>query len=682
MDARSAIPSANGMEEKNSSVAGNAAAATPVESWIVEIPFQHVFVEACARERKLQPEEVVEFIEDKLETLCRVQVREALCDGSRVMGDVSVWSLRATCPFCEAGHDQVLESRNWVRIHDWWKEERDATIQSEDEYIQEHAMEVRAVNDDITPSRLLLDDFFLEAIEGWGATGVVPRSRKRNAYGISLARMRKSVDGQLSLHMPEVGLKSVTYGAEGYFGGLYRCPHCGGVFAAVYRDKHQRRRLGKYELLSYFDAGIDELIHASERQRRHTASSSNPHGLLPTMTAYVERSGDIVSLDAIIAGRWHRLEFNTRIGSFLLDGSSYVGGCFKVQDFLEHPLVASGIFGSSKLAGLLGKMLPGLPDGANFGFGDHKGLRNLHILISANRFVGYPSSFYDASDAIASMEEIYPLGTGLPRNYSDIPALYEMTGLPEKKSLKRLLYARPELLFALLNTPELPFRNIDILRRFLELSEVETLLRLLNLRPRSCAGWRRLASVKGEKAVFGYLISNTPEAIGNMSFLLDGAVEELKGTVQDYVAKASMKDLKKILTCQVWQNEHPGIDLDAPYAYDDFAEGLELSVGKYAFVLPRSPRDFVLASIELKNCLDSPAFMPPRPERTIVILLREKRKFVAGLEVGHDGTVITALAKCNRPIAEHDDLNAAVGEWAARKSLLIAIDDECGFDEF
>lgn len=680
MDTRSAIPSASRRGAGEKGTAGGAAA--PVESWTVEIPFQHVFVEARACEEKLQPETAMDFIEDELRLLCRVRVREVLCGDSRTMCDVSVWRLRATCPFCKAGRDQVLDSRNWVYIHDWWREEIDATVQSEDEYIQEHAMEARFITGDATPAKLLLDAFFLEAIEKWGEAGVMPTSRKRNAYGISLAATRKSVDGQLSLHMPEVGLKSVTYGAEGYFGGLYRCPHCGGVFAAVYRDRHQRRRLGKYELLSYFDAGIDELIHAGERQRRHAASSSNPDGLLPTMTAYMERSGDIVSLEANIAGRWHRIEFNTKIGNFLLDDSTYVGDSFWSEELLENPLVKSGIFGSCEVVELLSGLLPSLPDGVGFSYGSMQNFCNLQLLIIANRFIGYPAAFYEEAKNRSALDDVYPMGSNLPRDYAEMPKLYEMTGLPDKKSLKRLLYAKPALLRELLGVSNLPFRNIDMLRRFLERPDASRLLRLLNIKPMSCAGWRWLATVKGERAVFDYLANNTPEAIVDFSVLLDSAVGELKDYAQDCVAGISMGELEKVLACQKWQREHPDMDLDASYAYDVFAEGLELDAGKYAFVLPRSPRDFVLASVELRNCLSSPAYIPPKPEKTIIVLMKEKRKFVAGLEVGHDGTVITALAKCNRPIAEHDDLNAAVGEWAARKSLLIAIDDKCGIYAF
>lgn len=680
MGLKGANPSVRRRDARGKDAAAGVAAS--VESWTVEIPFQHVFVEACAYEEKLQPETAMDVVEDELRALCRVRVREALCCDSRTMRDVSVWRLRATCPFCEAGRDQILDSRNWVYVHDWWREEIDATAQSEDTYIQEHAMEVRFVTGDTTPAKLLLDAFFLEAIEKWGESGILPTPRKRNAYGISLATTRKSIDGQLGLHMPEVGFRSVTYGIEGYFGGLYRCPHCGGVFAVVYRDEQQRRRLGKYELLSYYNEGIDELIGVSERRRRCMASPSNPLGLLPTMAAHVERSGGAVSLEANIAGRRHRFELNTENGSFLLDGSTYVRGYFRVGEFLENPLVDSGIFGSRELVELLKGLLPGFPRGVEFDFESNRGLRNLHTLISANRFVSYPSSFYDASDPIVSMQEIYPLGLGLPRDYSDVPALYEMTGLPEKKSLKRVLYTRPKLLFALLNAPELPFGNVDVLRRFLELREAETLLPILNLRPRSCAGWRWLVSAKGEKVVLDYLTSNTPDAIADMSHLLDGAIGELEDVVRDCVARASMGDVKKILACQEWQNEHPEMDLDAPYAYDNFAEGLELDGGKYAFVLPRNPRDFVLASIELKNCLNTLAFLSSKPEGAVIVLVKEGEKFVAGIRVGRDGRVVTALAKCNKPIRECSKLNTAVEKWMERKSLLLAIDDEYGICAF
>lgn len=674
--------SANRKNARKRAVKSEVTPANAAESWTVEIPFQYVFVEACTYEEDLQPEIAMKFIEDKLETVCRVRVREALCGDSRIMRDVSVGHLRATCPFCETGHDQVLSSKNWVYIHDWRGVEIDATVQSEDEYVQKHSTDIRLLTNHTATSRLLCDTFFLEAIKKWGEAGIFPMLHRKSAYGIDFAAIREGMNGQLSFHMPEIGLKSVTYGIEGYFGGLYQCPHCGGVFAAVYRDRRQKRRLGKYELFSYYDKGIDELINTSARQKYRMISSSNPFGLLPTMTAHVELSGDSVSLDANIAGCWHRLEFNTAIGTFLLDGSTYIKDCFKVEEFLEHPLVASGIFSSRKLTELLRRMLPELPNGVEFDFEDNRGFRNLHILISANRFIGYPSSFYSASDPISSMRHLYPLGSGLPRNHSDISMLYKMTGLPDKKSLKRSLYTRPDLLLALLNTPELPFRNVDILRRFFELREAESLLNILNFEANSCAGWRWLASVKSERAVFDYITSNTPDVVLGMSHLFNGAIEELKDAVQEQVAGASMESVEKILACQKWQNEHPNIGLDTSYVYDEFAEKLELDIGRYTFVLPESPRDFVLASVELKNCLNTLVFLSPDPNEPVIVLMKERAKFVAGLRVNREGAVITALAKCNKPIAECSDLNAAVEKWAECKSLLLAIDNECEIDDF
>lgn len=554
---------------------GKEATRDNANAWTVEVPFQYVFVEAEARRTDLDLENAIDFIEKEFETLCRVTLHKTPDEDPRSMTGVSAWQLLAPCPFSHQGEASVLESSNWVRVHKWTVEEFDAAVESEDDYIQSHAADIKTICDDLGPSRVLMNRFFGRSLAEWGAGEAITfdscseAGLEQNVYGLNLSELVEALSDHVESDASESRAERLAYGVEGYFGGLYRCPHCGGIFAVVFRDSCNPRRRGRYEMLSLYSDTLDKLTrassHAVQAKRISSIGKDIPHvsRVRPTMSVEVKRFAEDIVLTTNIAGIQHQLAFNTGTGTFLLDGSSYAFGfLFRIRPFFQNPFVWSGLFGVRELVERVSRLLPPLPEGVGMRFGPGQSFRNLFLLIAANRFIGYPSSFYEESSSRGFPWSSYSLSVGLPREYSELPRFYEKAGLPGGEAIKRVLFNRPNVLLEAARAPGLPFSDTDMLCRFFELPAAGKLLLLVNPRQFSCLGWRWLGSVKGEEAVFDFLVTHSRETINDMSELLEDAGRGFVDLALKDIANLSIEDIGKELKRRKRQDEPPCMNPD------------------------------------------------------------------------------------------------------------------------
>lgn len=642
--------------------------AEGVVSWTCEIPFQYVWAKARMRQRELSAENPMELLEREFDTLSRIHLYEICYGAARSLRGVTIQQLEASCPFCEEGKHQVLKSGNWVYIHDWAEEEHDPTEGSD------KPPEVTTPGfEDSGEGTDLNEAFFRAAIEAWGDEGAFPAPEPphgENAYGIDLDDLRVVASGQLSMSLPELEFLSKTYGLAGYFGGLYRCPHCGNVFACVYRDSHHPRRQGRFELLASANAQLDAMLAEEAALEQSESSAHDPDRLVPTMTATVEQKCEQVSVRANVAGRWHELMFDTARGTFLLDGSSYIRYGLDCMALAEHPLAKSGIFGVRELVERLRCLLPPLPDGVELCFGEDLGGQNMLMLIAANRFVGYQASFYNGLPTSSNYVDLFALGVGLPRSYEDLPSYYQITGLPDKKSLKRVLFERADVLYILLQMPDIPFSNVDILRRFFEHQHVVDYLKAINEEPRSCYGWRKFAEAKGDAFVLRFLEENTLGTLGDLSIVFDEVDNEAQlSELFDMANPATKEGFKFLFECWRWQKLHPSLPAERPYEYSKERLQLEWASGEFSVELPRCPKEVIGASVELRNCLKSYAGVISKWDEGTILLMKKEGNTVAAIKVNADLVVSDARGKCNKPIEALDDLNAVFEIWMQARSL-------------
>lgn len=458
-------------------------------AWTFTVPFQYAWVKARLQEVEIDPDTAHAYLESEKKLFCRVRIDESEIDGKQVISAVHAWQMIASCPFCEAGKEQILSAENWVDIHDW-SETRDEEYdinEGERGYTQTHGIDLRVLQE-MGFAHAMNRGFFIKAITNWGG-------------------QRSIFDSE-----PEEDIQNQFYNVEGYFGGLYRCPHCGGIFAVVYRDEDNPVREGRYKIWPDFDAAIDELINRSSGQETNGEAHSQEIELATDMSVEVQSRDGLVALRTNIAGNWYSLVFNTNTGTILLDGSSYQKDHFLINSVHDHPFVWSGLFTIPEFVDRLSEMLPALPRDVDWKLNKQNSWRNIDLLIAANRFVGYPAKFYEDIVSMTGSElaTAYPLGIGLPRYYSDLDTLLELANV-QNESVKHVLLDRPLVLLDLLNKPDLPFSNPYVLCKFFSLRDVDYFMRIINFYSRSSIGWQRLVEAKGDEAVFEYMKGHSRE---------------------------------------------------------------------------------------------------------------------------------------------------------------------------
>lgn len=662
---------------------GNQYATTEREgkgSWNLEIPFQYAWAEGSLHKVELASRDSESFLEEEHDSLCRARLRERECEEGRRLELQDAWQMHASCPYCRAGQDQVLRAGNWAYIHDWEQDEVEASSLEETKSSSIFRSRIQDIDACTGIENPLNVEFVRNALVHWGSHGHLglksnPASwNAANVYGLNVFALNKASIHQLSLALDEVPPLSRTVGLEGYFGGLYRCAHCGGMFAVVYLDEESPSKLGRRKLHDKVVKALRSLIDETKHLRDSSSASSGEPGVIPTMSVEVMVEEGLVELRTNIAGRRHSLDFDTKRGTILLDGSSYVHHEFQLHDLLMHPMVRSGIFNVMELVDLLNRVLPFLPEGIAFFKGKFLGERNLLLLIAANRFRGYPVEFYEALGGLNHFHRVYPLGSGLPRDCSDLPELYRMTGLPEKKSLKRTLFNRPLVLHGLLQEPDLPFRNIDILRRFFECRNVLSLIECVNHTEHSCAGWRRVASSKGEDYLLNVFLQKSLSDISAISRLFESIYNEPTSIELEEIFDLSSQDFARYRVCADWQRDHRGLDIDEPFPYEFDQRSLEWELDGYSFSLPESPRDLVVAASDLSNCLDSYVGRMRDATGSTIVLVKKDELVVGAIEVTPDKTVKQALAMFNGPIEASGSLNNAFRQWVNAKGLTMGDD--------
>lgn len=606
-------------------------------AWTYEIPFQYAWVAPEAVETTIDPESAAAFIESEFPSVCRVRVDLAAPNSKRRVDRVHVWQLRASCPFCDAGKDQLLSSRHWVDVYEW-SEDMEADLQNADSLIGERSRSgtyfgLRVMHELGGIEKCLDWQLLSKAMRAWGlkacleshpsvadeelseecgtpANGMPSESSPEddvNVYGISLAETLAALSEESSVehgaredasHGSETEAIAREFGIEGYFGGAYRCEHCGNTFAIVFRDPWDDTKEGRYRLMAEVSEALDRLL--ARWNHTDTTDSEGGHALghVPTMSAHVSQGENRIAVRANIAGRMHELSFDTANGSFLLDDDSYViddrTARLSAYSVHNHPLIDDCL---SEVPGLmlgLLAMLPPLPEGVDVnptklqerGYG-------INLLVAANRFVGYPAAFYNemaltsfVDASTCGLELTYPFESGLPRNYSDVETLYKQTGLPDDERLKRALADRPQVLLDVLRKSDLPFESIDVLSRFFQLPQIDFCMRVLDFFPKSAAGWRRLVEAKGEEAVFSYIEkqANVPpvesrllelEQFGDVSAILDAlydsATDEQLASVR---MDALHDDLMALLEANSRLRDHDLDDGDSLWSSGDDACGV------------------------------------------------------------------------------------------------------------
>lgn len=283
-------------------------------------------------------------------------------------------------------------------------------------------------------------------------------------------------------------------------------------------------------------------------------------------------------------------------------------------------------------------------------------------LTQMTRFIGYPRSFYAgipyesgtyrvAADFRSAARALHRVDT--------LPQLYAASGLPQVKSLRRILFGRPDLFFYL---PEIGvmwavLQDVNLLCRFLSGTRTYQVLSALNVRPGMQRYLQDYAAVKSPR---------------NLLSSMEEMWEIVSSRAVDY---ACMSDSARRVAQAAWSGRAASDRRAGTYSVPMRPPVEQIPDSKvcgYDFVWLRSRNDYDLAACLLKNCLSEWQMQQPP-----VVSVRKNGRYVAAIEVAYP-YVVQAFARRNSAIEADLPLYAAIQEWMARYRLRWDNEDDEG----
>lgn len=620
--------------------------------WEFRFPYNHVWIKPEIVSTKIEPLRAYQKIKDQLDYVYGIEIEES--NGSEQVSTVYILQLMASCPFCEAGKDQILHSSSFVKIMDW----------SEDS-IEEFFHKLYPAflkSADFEPCLDRLDRaFFDSASKSEPEKTYVVSDPNQNNFGISVEGLEFHNPNQMHFNLPGIDPMQHAILPENGITGIYSCSKCGEHFGiSTFENCSRGKSEQEHELkLAFLQLTQDcnGKTH-SECRNRTTISTEN----------------NKVKISMKVFDDAYEIVFDKDLGLIELDGIRYLtnSSSHGFNLFFDHPFARSMLFEDREILFKISSLLPALPKGIKWGSSDE----NLALLILANRFIGYPTDFYMRLKEYRNFFAICSINNGLPRKYEDIEVAFKMTGLPDKKSIKRRLLSDPILLFRLLDNPSLPFDDPNIICRFLDSNTGRyDLMASMGLhrkswRNGSSVGWRILAKLKGEASLLRFLTTHDHKEIRRIAEAFGGGMWMHSPRAKAAIRKTPLSDIERLLVILRWECKHPAMELDQQYEYTVQEKELEADVGEFKFRLPSCARDYVNAGYELHNCMgDLLPYQVKNNERERHIIVSCRKKIVGGIAIEDCSKVVEARSYCNEPLYVVDGLNEAFEQWCADKNI-------------
>lgn len=564
-------------------------------------------------------------------------VRSALLEEQQ-NGDLSItvrW-LESSCPYCETTSSAKHE--RWVYVPDWENETDEFRISADLPYWE---------NDDCLQKENDSNQCFL-VYDGELPLGPSSHFEKLESNPIAEKPYGQSNPADAAICELSQGRFqgfgfpkfSKSLGSNERFAGTYHCECCGNYYSVQFGAFSERR------------------ISAAELNRM-ASSRSRPYSPEPKIILTCKRDNLAIDIGGSEAGT--KIEFNLSSGITFIDGLPLMRApSARPNGFAWRLLKGMDLFGDADFCEELAFLLPrSVVPGKGW-----LPLDDIRVLVIANRFRGYPKSFYFKTweSLRKGRDHFVQMALELPMSYRDIESVYWKTGLPDKKSLRRILFSNPLLLAYAIGCPFMPFRNVDILARMLDSARAMDYLTAFQ-EEYVCRAWWLMSRAKGDAATFAFLEKIPTDEVLNLAraawtnHSINGCastsvcLEKLRGR--------SIKDGFKELPYLIWECE-TGKSSQGAYKYSKQQVQLEREIDGYSFELASNPHDLISASIELHNCLDT--YADRVPGDVLVFLIRRQGKVHGAVEV-KDRKVIQAHTSCNRPLSVCQGVDEAFHSW-------------------
>lgn len=313
---------------------------------------------------------------------------------------------------------------------------------------------------------------------------------------------------------------------------------------------------------------------------------------------------------------------------------------------------------------------------------------NLDRYILHTRYMGYYRDFYDCIPFIMDYRTIAHGERRLPESIrsiaklmhrsGDIPALYDKLGLPAIKSVRRIVFEEPQLMFyanelKLLNKV---FPDVNYYRRIITCAAAYRILASLVRSGKAAEYLVMLREVLGMRRLYEYLKNRDCSVIFSNGMLYSAMNDEDQALVRSSLMNSPdpFKDIARL---------PKGFSLNVPMnhlrkqRYDWDYDGFQ-------FKTLRTSDDYERAGMDLHNCLNAcygcdrsydgeeineNDVILSQNENTIVGVLKNG-KYVGAIDVYYDGTVGFSAIENNRPVTRSPMFFNAYVTWLRHFGLL------------
>ena len=292
---------------------------------------------------------------------------------------------------------------------------------------------------------------------------------------------------------------------------------------------------------------------------------------------------------------------------------------------------------------------------------------DLEKYILLTKFIGFDKDFYIAIPFSHIGNSIDKSFTGIAKrlhNANDVPALFKASNLPNIKTVRKIIFTNPALLFYLkeLETFCQIFNDPNFFRTFLESRNVYRGLSTMHKYPCMADYYAELAAAVGQKALCNYLSSGNDFVYSYaLEYLLLSDYEKRiarKKWTSSFFSKEDYREIRKL-----------GDTFSVPIPPQNKGiDELECRIGDYSFKRLRNSKEYIAAGKELQNCLGT----WERFDGDVYVILKAS-KYVAAVEI-NNGIIIQAHTCQNGEIREDRELFSAFCTWKGRNALITNTD--------
>lgn len=457
-----------------------------------------------------------------------------------------------------------------------------------------------------------------------------------------------------------------TYGRIGGYKGIYSCQHCDNAYYVIYNTPNRENPVTHPDTLKAYEAKAPLFNGAQVNASVESGANDITTRFSPPLDGHISA----IRLD--LARGYTEVD-----GLQLMKGDAPVSPSlarlplgFSCDELLSlvSSLMSERIGNTKRALQLVKAARCGTVPGSLYGPGT-----NILDLAIANRLRGYPDALYehvfrkrvwcpgDCTPRIA------PFGV-LPVNYDEIGRAFELSGLPQCKSIRRAAFEQPLFIAYSQAARTIPFKDPNILKSLLSSDAALPLLHALGRSHGNITVFEYLIEARGELATWRYVedLVGRGELLAFLSY--GGRRQVLDERARRVIDRLPVDKAAPVLRGILAEDAHCEVGLTGEYEYDQQQLELQGSLSGFDFILPPTPLSMILAGTELGNCL--PAYASRIEKRSTIIVERSEGNAIAALEIDADEScVVQAKGKHNKQIPRQGALYSAFTAWLHDKRL-------------